>query len=149
MHDDHHAPGAGHNAPPHRPLQWQTPHLPHVHASPDEQEPQGETDLDMVEAAFAEGFLSASDPTSFLRLASIPFTAAGPDGGSLGLLRVELDSVADVGSITPRLGGGSLRYDPLPAKLVSRRQRLRFVYHDGTGLQSLGFAEARALRASP
>lgn len=147
MHDDHHAPGPGHNAPPRRPLQWQTPHLPPVHAGPDDQ-PPGEQDLDMVEAAFAEGFATASDPTSFLRLAGIPFAATGTDGAALGLLRVELDSVADVGSITPRLGGGTFRYDPLPAKMVSRRRRLRFVYHDGTGLRSLGFAEARALGAA-
>ena len=56
--------------------------------------------------------------------------------------------MADVGSLNPRLGGGGFRYDPLPAKLVSRRRRLRFVYHDGTGVRPLGFAEARALRPS-
>ena len=144
MHDQHEAPGFGHNAP--RLRQWQTPHLPqdHVHA----EEAPSEPDLDLVEAAFAEGFATASDPTSFLRLAGIPFVALGPDGGRLGLLRVELDGVTDVGSLTPTLGGGSFRYDPLPAKLVSRRRRLRFVYQDGTRLLSLSFTEARALPAA-
>jgi len=29
--------------------------------------------------------------------------------------RFEIDALADVGSLTPHLGGGSFRYDPLPA----------------------------------
>jgi hypothetical protein len=144
MHDQHEAPGLGHNAP--RLRQWQTPHLPHDHVHAEEV--PGEPDLDLVEAAFAEGFATASDPTSFLRLAGIPFVAGGADGGRLGLLRVELDSVTDVGSLTPTLGGGGFRYDPLPAKLVSRRRRLRFVYQDGTRLFSLSFTEVRALPAA-
>ena len=52
-----------------------------------------------------------------------------------------------MGAVTPHLGGGSFRYDPLPAKLVARRRRLRLVYHDGSGLQalSLGPGEAAGL----
>ena len=68
MHDHHHAPGHGHNAPPIRPRQWQTPHLPHDHH---DDHPSAEPDLDLVEAAFAEGFATASDSTSFLRLAGV------------------------------------------------------------------------------
>ena len=105
--------------------------------------PRGEADLDQVEAAFIEGFLAASDPTSFLRLAGIPFEATAADGATLVLLRVETEVVADVGSVTPHLGGGSFRYDPLPASLVARRRRLRFVYFDGAGLRALGFAAVR------
>jgi hypothetical protein len=52
--------------------------------------------------------------------------------------------VADVASLTPHLGAASFRYDPLPARLVSRRRRLRFVYFDGTGLRPLSFAAVRA-----
>lgn len=143
MHDQHEAPGLGHNAP--RARQWQTPHLPPDHA--DTPQPETEPDLDLVEVAFAEGFATASDPTSFLRLAGIPFLAAGPEGSRLGLLRVELENVTDVGSLTPCLGGGSFRYDPLPARLVSRRRQLRFVYQDGSRLHRLSFAEARGLAA--
>jgi hypothetical protein len=158
MHDDHdhrhshthshshshargHAAGPGHNHAPERrdAAQWQTPHLepsethPHAH---------GEADLDQVEAAFIEGFLNASDPTSFLRLAGIPFTQMA-DGVTLRLLRVETEVTADVGAVTPHLGGGSFRYDPLPARLVSRRRRLRFVYFDGAGLRPFSFAAIR------
>jgi hypothetical protein len=44
---------------------------------------------------------------SFLRLARVPFEGTAADGAKLALLRVEVDSVADVGSITPHLGGAS------------------------------------------
>jgi hypothetical protein len=98
-------------------------------------------DLDLVEAAFVEGFLAASDPTSFLRLAGAPFRATGADGITLALLRVEIDSIADVGAITPHLGGDTFRYDPLPAKMVSRRRRLRFIYFDGSSSRLLSLAE--------
>jgi hypothetical protein len=140
-HRHHHAgPGHNHAHAPRAVAQWQTPHL-----GPDDAHPnaQGEPDLDQVEAAFIEGFLTASDPTSFLRLAGIPFKATAPDGAVLSLLRVETEVVADVGAVTPHLGGGSFRYDPLPAPLVARRRRLRFIYFDGGDLRPLGFAAVR------
>jgi hypothetical protein len=146
---DHHsghggAPGAGHNhAGPKAAAQWQTPHLPHHHVH--QEDAPGERDLDLVETAFAEGFAAAEDPTSFLRLANIPFEAETVDGVRLVLLRVESETVTDVGSVMPHLGGGTFRYDPLPAKMVTRRRRLRLIYRDSDGTRALGFVEARAL----
>jgi hypothetical protein len=138
--------GIGHNRPieTKRPAQWQTPHRDDAPAA-EEGRPRAETDLDLVEAAFVEGFLAASDATSFLRLARVPFEGTGADGARLMLLRVEVDSVADVGSITPHLGGASFRYDPLPARMVSRRKRLRLVYFDGQKPRLLDLAEALSL----
>jgi hypothetical protein len=139
--------GVGHNHvnSPGRAAQWQV-----LHGDPKSggNEQRGAvTDLDLVEAAFVEGFLAASDPTSFLRLARVPFRATALDGAKLALLRVEVDSVVDVGTITPHLGGDTFRYDPLPARMVSRRQRLRFIYFDGARLRPLGLAEVAALAA--
>lgn len=143
MHDHHDdQAGPGHNHPP-AAAQWQTPHLPDGAKTQVDDRP--EVDLDLVEQSFVEGFLAASDPTSFLRLAGIPFQAADSSGKTLSLLRVSLDQDTDVGSVTPHLGGQSYRYDPLPAKLVSKRQKLRFIYHDGEAVQELDFADARAL----
>ena len=102
-----------------------------------------EPDLDKVEAAFIDGFIDARDPVSFLRLGHIPFEIVAADGARLNLLRVEIDALADVGSLTPHLGGGSFRYDPLPASLVSHRRRLRFVYFDGEKLRPLTFNDVR------
>lgn len=158
MHDHHHAPGHSHDhnhghghdhhhhAHNHRgPVQWQTPHLPPGATGPAHSPP--EPDFDLVETAFVESFATCSDPTSFLRLAGVPFTGTAPDGATLSLLRVELDHATDVGTVTPHLGGGSFRYDPLPAKMVSRRRRLRLAYHDGTTVRGLTLAEAKALSA--
>jgi hypothetical protein len=132
-----------HNQPvPGQPAQWQTPHS---ERPPEEVVRRAEPDLDLVEAAFAEGFSESSDPTSFLRLAHIPFEAVAGDGAKLALLRVEVEAVTDVGSLTPHLGGGSMRFDPLPARMVSRRKRLRFMYFDGTTLRPLDMTQVRDL----
>ena len=140
-HDHQHAgngASAGHNhrAPPHA-AQWQTPHLPHDHGPDDHR--HHEPDLDLVEKAFVESFTTCSDSTSFLRLARVPFEAIDGHGRRLLLLRVETDS------ITPHIGGSSMRYDPLPTRMVSQRQRLRFVYFDGTAARTLTLGEVREL----
>lgn len=150
-HHDHESGGSpsqpeiariGHNQGNTRPAQWQVLHgAPKAGGSELE---SAVTDLDLVEATFAEGFLAAGDPTSFLRLARVPFRAMTSDGAKLALLRVEIDSIADVGAITPHLGGDTFRYDPLPATMVSRRRRLRFIYFDGTRLCPLSLAEIMA-----
>ena len=85
-------------------MQWQTPHDP---GASQRQGVEPEADFDLVETAFVAGFASAPDPTSFLRLARIPFEIA-PAGARLRLLRVEIDALTDVGSLTPHLGGASL-----------------------------------------
>ena len=146
-HNHHHhgnGAGAGHNhAQPIRgTVQWQTPHLPPDHAHHHE---HGEPDLDLVEMAFVEGFAVAKDPASFLRLARIPFEARDGEGHTLVLLRVESETVADVGALMPHLGGGSLRYDPLPARMVTHRRKLRFVYFDGSAPRLLTLGEVRGL----
>lgn len=144
-HDHDHAQPhrIGHNAGGRQAaVQWQTPHDPsasHAHAA------EAEPDFDLVESAFLTGFAAAPDPTSFLRLARIPFAGRTAEGEELKLLRVETEEAVDVGAVTPQLGGGSMRYDPLPAKMVSRRRDLAFIYFDGVRIRSLSFAEALAL----
>ncbi|WP_192258025.1 hypothetical protein [Mesorhizobium silamurunense] len=150
-HADHHGPNGhhhhphpvGHNGPAGKPLQWQTPHLPHDHAH-EPADPRA-TDLDLVEIAFLEGFARAPDTSSFLRLAGIPFVGETSDGLRLHLLRVETQDMVDVGAVMPLIGGGGVTYHPLPAKLTSHRRRLAFVYHDGTEQRPLDFGEARLL----
>ncbi len=149
-HDHHHhgdGSSTGHNhVTPLRAAQWQTPHLPDDHNHGDDHH-HHEPDLDLVEMAFVEGFASAKDPASFLRLARIPFEATGADGTKLVLLRVESDAVTDVGALMPQLGGGVMRYDPLPARMVTHRRRLRFVYFDGNAPRLLSLGEVRELQS--
>jgi hypothetical protein len=47
----------------------------------------------------------------------------------------------------PHLGGESFRYDPLLARMVTCRRRLRFAYGDGRTTRALNFAEVRGLHA--
>ena len=141
-HPAHDHGGIGHNGPGGA-RQWQTPHLPADHARAPAEAP--EPDLDLVETAFLDSFPAAPDPTSFLRLAGVPFTGRGRDGVVLSLLRVEANQATDIGTLTPHLGGASFRYDPLPAAMTSRRRTLAFVYFDGGGLARLSLAEAKAL----
>lgn len=138
--------GVGHNhVTPLRAVQWQTPHK--ALKEEEHEHDHGEPDIDLVEAAFAESFSSTSDPASFLRLAQIPSDAVDATGTRLVLLRVESEAVTDVGSVMPHLGGGSLRYDPLPAQMVTRRRKLRFVYYDGNAARLMRLAEVRGLKA--
>ncbi|MEM9028809.1 MAG: hypothetical protein AAGC70_10620 [Pseudomonadota bacterium] len=140
-------PGHNHHMPA-GPAQWQTPHDPgaqedhhHTHVSDDAK------DLDLVETAFADGFSTTDDPTSFLRLACVPFAGADKAGTVLRLLRVEQRQATDVGSLTPQLlGGRAFQYRPLPAALTSRRHRLAFVYFDGHDVLELTLSEARDLQ---
>jgi hypothetical protein len=67
-------------------------------------------------------------------------------GRRLHLLRVEIEGLTDIGAVSPLVGGDGVRYDPLPARMVSQRRRLVFVYHDGRSVVRQRFAEARALR---
>jgi hypothetical protein len=113
---DHHHGGGGHwssdgrAAPGHNSqpsaTQWQTPHRPQDQGDAAPPRPK---DIDLVEASFVEGFSHASDVTSFLRLAGIPFVGVAAGGRRLHLLRVEITDVADVGSVAPIVGGGAFR----------------------------------------
>jgi hypothetical protein len=136
-------PGHNHAGLPPRAAQWQAPHLGEPPADVDGA--RAEPDLDLVETAFVAAFAAAADPTSLLRLAQVPFRATTPEGAELKLLRVEIDDVTDVGSVMPHLGGETFRYDPLPAALVARRRRLRFIYGDGSATRGLSFAHVRSL----
>lgn len=144
-HPDHHHHdhgGIGHNGHG-RARQWQTPHL--APGDPVPPEAPAEPDLDLVETAFLDSFPTCPDPTSFLRLAGVPFTGKRVDGVGLSLLRVEANQSVDVGTLTPHLSGG-FRHDPLPAAMTSRRKSLAFVYFDGSGIVRLSLAAAKALQ---
>ena len=56
-----------------------------------------------------------------------------------------MNQTTDIGALTPHLGGTGHRYDPLPAKMTSRRERLALVYFDGAAAVALSLAEAKAL----
>lgn len=143
----HHFHPHDHNEPAAQAVQWQTPHDP-TQATPDAPQNDELKDLDLVEKAFCEAFANASDPTSFLRLAGVPFSGRHADGRLLNLLRVEQKAATDIGSIMPCVGGATFQYAPLPATLASRRETLAFVYVDGDALVTLDLTEAKLLEPS-
>ncbi len=112
--------------------------------TPHDEPAAAEPDLDLVEAAFVQGFEQAPDPTSFLRVARIPFVTERA-GERLELLRVETRCRTDVAAVAPELGGAGHRVSPLPAALVARRRQLHFVYLGGRGQHTLSLAEVRPL----
>ena len=145
-HDHHHHGGvsSGHNSRADA-AQWQTPHLPPGETTKANAGPE-ELDVDLVQEAFIASFPDAADPTSFLRLAGVPFIGETGDGTTLHLLRVEIGQTTDIGALTPHLGGTGHRYDPLPAKMASKRRTLALAYFDGSTIRRLSLAEARALK---
>ena len=56
----------------------------------------------------------------------------------------DIENSVDVASVTPWMGGGH-RIAPLPASLVSRRGRLRFVYLASDQRLELSLAKVRDL----
>lgn len=136
--------GPGHRGAPRR-TQWQMPQGHNGHRRCGHHH---DPDLDPVESAFAEGFAGAGDPTSFLRLACIPFEATDAQGRRLVLLRVACEAVVEVGVASPPCGDAPMRYAALPRRMTTRRRRLRFIYFDGSGPLALSLAQTRALTAA-
>ena len=111
-----HAPGAGHN-------QTGADHL-HSHLPAHE----AAEDLQTLTAQFIAGFQAASDKTSYLRLAGIPFEIDGAGGPPLKLVDVAMTTDWQVGTASPAFASRDLSYLPLPGDLVTERTNLRFVY---------------------
>lgn len=141
----------GHNSKHAETVQWQVPHTHHDHDHDHDENDIGDEkrDLDLVEKAFVESFHDCSDPTSFLRMVNIPLTGTNKEGNQLHLLRVELQNTVDIGSLTPHLGGKSFNYSPLPARMVSKRDTLLFVYQTAGEIIKLSMEEAKALKQEP
>jgi hypothetical protein len=141
-HDSHeHRPKAGHNRRHRHAAQWQDP------AGAPAADDAPEADFDLVERAFCEAAQDASDPTSLLRLARVPFVADMGEGRLMRLVAYRIEDETEVGSLAPGFGADDVVHHPLPAARVVRHRRLRFVYHAPDGLRELSLAEARDLRA--
>ena len=145
-HEHHQGNGAsaGHNhgTPPHA-AKWQTPHLPHNRAR--DEHHHHEADSGYGGKGFRREFYDQHRSDQFLATGARAIEAFDRAGRRLQLLRVETDSITDVGSVTPHLGGNSMRFDPLPASMVSQRRRWRFVYFDGGAARLLTLGEVREL----
>jgi hypothetical protein len=139
-HDHRREGGLGHNQPGPHATQWQGP-LSRPGAASAAEEP----DFDLVEEAFCEAAAIASDPTSFLRLAGVPFVADLGGGNRMRLLSFSIANETEVGAIAPGFAAADPVYHPLPASRVRKLRRLRFTYHTAEGAKEFSLSEVRNL----
>jgi hypothetical protein len=112
------------------------PHIhPHLH-------PRGEQEegARLLEQAFIAGFRSATDPTSFLRLARVP-QELERDGDLLHLVELRIVERTVVGAVTPGFGTRQLVYHPYPSALTSATSATVLVYCGEKGIRELAWDE--------
>ncbi|MBO6755630.1 MAG: hypothetical protein JJ902_04850 [Roseibium sp.] len=121
-HDHEHGPhdhGPGHN---HR-------HADHLHSHVHAGSRSGAADeLRTLATSFIDGFRSAPDKTSYLRLAGIPFHREGEDGLIQHLVDAQIVSNWQIGTASPAFASRELVYMPFPGEMVKDRETMTFVY---------------------
>ncbi|KAA2314219.1 hypothetical protein DL237_04295 [Pseudooceanicola sediminis] len=114
---DHRPPAQGHNGA-------HAHHL-HSHAKPEDDA----ADLQVLTAQFIDGFVTAADKASYLKLAGVPLERAGQGGETaLKLVDIELKTEWQVGTASPSFGSRELSYLPFPGQMVRERTNMSLVY---------------------
>lgn len=120
-HNDHshnHHHGHDHNHP--------HDHLhSHVHGASDHDKAR---ELQVLATSFVDGFRSAKDKTSYLRVSGIPFAKEGGDGLTLNLVDARIESNWQLGSASPAFASKELVYMPFPGEMVQERERMVLTY---------------------
>lgn len=126
MPHDHHHNHHDHDHAPH----WHGhnhAHGDHMHSHMHEHDEAA--DLQVLAAQFIDGFLQASDKTSYLKLAGVPFERPTKDGAkALKLIDVELKTDWQVGTASPSFGSRELSYLPFPGEMVQERTNMSLIY---------------------
>ena len=95
------------------------------HLHPDDEA----ANLQILTAQFIDGFVNATDKTSYLRLAGVPFEIDGSGGSkTLKLVDVEMSTHWQVGTASPSFGSRELSYLSFPGEMVSERMNMTLVY---------------------
>ena len=124
-HKHHHHPHEGHGIG-HNHAHDDADHLhSHLHGSSDEDRI---AELQVLATSFIEGFRSAADKTSYLRLSGIPFQRPGSDGLTLNLVDANINCNWQVGTASPAFGSRELVYMPFPGSMISERESMTFTY---------------------
>jgi len=101
-----------------------TDHL-HSHLKPEDEA----ADIQVLSEQFIDGFTSAKDKMSYLRLAGVSLELEDATGGaSLKLVDVQLTTEWQVGTASPSFGSRELSYLPYPGEMVTERTNMGFVY---------------------
>jgi hypothetical protein len=118
-HDDGHSYGHGHNHAHHDHLHS------HVHGALASDRAE---ELQALCTSFIDGFRSAEDKTSYLRLAGVPFHRPGSDGLIQHLVDAKIVSNWQVGTASPAFASRELVYMPFPGSMVQARETMTFTY---------------------
>lgn len=97
--------------------------------------------MNLMEAAFIEGFRDASDKLGFQMLARIPMELDRDAADGLKLVEVKIEDAYEVGSAHPGFGTRELIYHALPGAMVQQETRLTFIYVSMSGRQELRYAD--------
>lgn len=116
-HDHHHHHGHNHAGADHL--------HSHVHGASDSERAD---ELQALATSFIDGFRSADDKTSYLRLAGVPFHQAGPDGLIQHLVDAKIVSNWQIGTASPAFASRELVYMPFPGSMVAERETMTFTY---------------------
>jgi hypothetical protein len=152
MHDDHehfhhdeHGDAAAHG-PGHNRLQADANHLhSHPHGTGEGSRSDG---INILCAAFVEGFRAASDKASYLKLAGISLTRAGADGLTMHLVDVSITTNWQMGTASPAFGSPELSYLPYPGPMITERESMSFTYVSMTEREDVDLIEQIAGRAA-
>lgn len=85
-------------------------------------------DIQALAESFIDGFRQAEDKTSWLRLAGVPDSIAGPDGLERRLVDVTVTDGYQVATASPGFGSRELVYLPYPGAMVRPRTTLTLIY---------------------
>lgn len=117
----HHGHGVGHNH-----VHDDADHLhSHVHGTSGHERTE---ELQVLATSFVDGFRSAEDKTSYLRLAGIPFQKPGADGLTMSLVDASIASNWQIGTASPAFASRELVYMPFPGNMVAHRETMTFTY---------------------
>ncbi|MCW5715120.1 MAG: hypothetical protein KIT43_11470 [Bauldia sp.] len=133
-HDHGHSHGPGHN---------------HAHGHELHSHPRADHRADEIRAlaaTFVEGFRSAEDKTSYLRLAGVPDSIPGPDGLARRLVDVTISDGFQVATASPGFGTRDLVYLPFPGGMIAPRTTLTMTYVSLTGRSDIDLVDFLAGR---
>lgn len=119
----------------------------HLHSHPHGGSGQADREeLLVLAAGFVEGFRAATDKTSYLRLAGIPFERKGSDGLTMHLVDASIAANWQIGTASPAFASRELVYMPFPGSMVSERETMRFTYVSLTQREDVDLVSLLAAR---
>lgn len=126
-HPSHHDHSHGHVHPhPHGHNHAGVDHLhSHVHGASAGERAE---ELQALAMSFIDGFRSADDKTSYLRLAGVPFHRPGTDSLAQHLVDAKIVSNWQIGTASPAFASRELVYMPFPGTMISERETMTFTY---------------------